>query len=216
MKRGQRGGIFFRLLFLMLFLCLLALLFAGRRPLMRFAGQFWVIDEPAAKSDALIVLGDDNYAGDRAFHAAELYREKVAPVVVASGRMLRRNSSVAEVMQHDLQSFGVPSRNRSWRCRSGRKIRAKGRRKWRGSSELADGSASSLSPPTIKRGVRASHLWAGFPAKRYRSRQARRAIPNSIPPTGGRRAARAKSFLQRTYRIPGGAMGIARQARTGK
>ena len=28
---------------------------------MRLAGQFWVIDEPAAPSDALIVLGDDNY-----------------------------------------------------------------------------------------------------------------------------------------------------------
>ncbi len=76
---------------------------------MRFAGQFWVLDEPAAQSDALIVLGDDNYAGDRAFHAAELYREGVAPVVVASGRMLRRNAGIAEVMQHDLESFGVPT-----------------------------------------------------------------------------------------------------------
>jgi len=109
MKRGQRGGIFFRLLFILLFVGLLALLFAGRHPLMRFAGEFWVVDEPAAQSDALIVLGDDNYAGDRAFHAAQLYREKVAPVVVASGRMLRRNSSIAEVMQHDLESFGVPA-----------------------------------------------------------------------------------------------------------
>lgn len=76
---------------------------------MRLAGQTWVVDEPAAPSDALIVLGDDNYAADRAFHAAELYREKVAPVVVASGRMLRRNVSVADVMERDLESFGVPS-----------------------------------------------------------------------------------------------------------
>lgn len=76
---------------------------------MRLAGQYWVVDEPAAKSDALIVLGDDNYAADRAFHAAELYREGIAPVVVASGRMLRRNVSIAEVMEHDLESFGVPS-----------------------------------------------------------------------------------------------------------
>ena len=75
---------------------------------MRLAGQFWVVDEPAAPSDALIVLGDDNYAADRAFHAAELYREGVAPVVVASGRMLRKNFSIADVMEHDLESFGVP------------------------------------------------------------------------------------------------------------
>jgi len=107
--RSERGGIFFRLLFLMLFLGFLFLLYIVRTPLMRFAGGYWVIDEPAAPSDALIVLGDDNYAGDRAFHAAELYREKVAPVVVASGRMLRQNVSIADVMEHDLQSFGVPA-----------------------------------------------------------------------------------------------------------
>ena len=77
--------------------------------MMRLAGQFWVVDEPAAPSDALIVLGDDNYAADRAFHAAGLYREGVAPVVVASGRMLRRNVSLADVMEHDLESFGVPA-----------------------------------------------------------------------------------------------------------
>jgi len=111
MRRGEHGGIFFRLLFLVFFFGFLALLFFVRHPLMRFAGQFWVVDEPAAQSDALIVLGDDNYAADRAFHAAELYREGIAPVVVASGRMLRRNAGIAEVMQHDLESFGVPAKS---------------------------------------------------------------------------------------------------------
>ncbi len=76
---------------------------------MRLAGQVWVVDEPAAPSDALIVLGDDNYAADRAFHAADLYREGVAHVVVASGRMLRQNASVADLMERDLESFGVPA-----------------------------------------------------------------------------------------------------------
>jgi uncharacterized SAM-binding protein YcdF (DUF218 family) len=109
MSRKDRGGIFFRLLFLLFFIGFLALLFVARHPLMRFAGQFWVVDEPAAQSDALVVLGDDNYAGDRSFHAAELYREGVAPIVVASGRMLRHNSGLAEIMQRDLESFGVPS-----------------------------------------------------------------------------------------------------------
>jgi uncharacterized SAM-binding protein YcdF (DUF218 family) len=109
MRRKDRGGIFFRLLFILFFIGFLVVLFVARHPLMRFAGQFWVIDEPAAQSDAIIVLGDDNYAGDRSFHAADLYREGVAPIVVASGRLLRRNSGMAEVMQRDLESFGVPA-----------------------------------------------------------------------------------------------------------
>jgi uncharacterized SAM-binding protein YcdF (DUF218 family) len=107
--RSEQGGIFFRLIFLLFFFGFLALLYVARHPVMRLAGQFWVVDEPAAQSDALIVLGDDNYAGDRAFHAAELYREGVARVVVASGRMLRQNVSVADIMEHDLESFGVPA-----------------------------------------------------------------------------------------------------------
>jgi uncharacterized SAM-binding protein YcdF (DUF218 family) len=108
-KCSLRGGIFLRLLVLLFFLSVLAVLYLARRPLMRFAGEFWVLDEPAKQSDALIVLGDDNYAADRAFKAADLYRAGVAPVVVVSGRMLRANVSVADVMAHDLQSFGVPA-----------------------------------------------------------------------------------------------------------
>lgn len=109
MRREEYGGIFFRLLFILFFAACLAGVFAARHPLMKLAGELWVVDEPAAPSDALIVLGDDNYAADRAFRAAELYRAGVAPVVVASGRMLRRNVSLAEIMEHDLESFGVPA-----------------------------------------------------------------------------------------------------------
>jgi uncharacterized SAM-binding protein YcdF (DUF218 family) len=108
-KCGERGGIFFRLLFLLFSLFVLAALYLARRPLMRFAGESWVLDEPAKQSDALIVLGDDNYVADRSFKAADLYRAGVAPVVVVSGRMLRANAGVADVMIHDLQSFGVPA-----------------------------------------------------------------------------------------------------------
>jgi uncharacterized SAM-binding protein YcdF (DUF218 family) len=106
---AERGGIFFRLIFFLFLLGFCALVYVARHPLMRFAGEFWVVDEPAAPSDALIVLGDDNYAGDRAFHAAELFRAGVAPVVVASGRMLRQNASAADLIEHDLESFGVPA-----------------------------------------------------------------------------------------------------------
>ena len=43
-----------------------------------------------------------------AFHAADLYRTGLAPVVVASGRALRSYAGIAEMIQHDLESFGVP------------------------------------------------------------------------------------------------------------
>lgn len=107
--RRERGGIFFRLLLLLFFAAFVALLFFVRHPLMRFAGEFWVLNDPAMQSDALIVLGDDNYDGDRAAHAAELYRMGMAPVVVASGRLLRPYAGVAEMMERDLESHGVPA-----------------------------------------------------------------------------------------------------------
>lgn len=109
MRRGERGGIFFRVIFFLAFIAFLAFLYALRHPLMRFAGALWMVNEPATSVDAIIVLGDDNYAADRAFHAADLYRSGLAPVVVASGRMIRARSSFADIMQQDLESFGIPA-----------------------------------------------------------------------------------------------------------
>lgn len=68
-----------------------------------------MVNEPATSAEVIIVLGDDNFAGDRAFQAAELFRSGIAPVVVASGRMLRANAGIADIMEHDLQSFGIPA-----------------------------------------------------------------------------------------------------------
>jgi len=68
-----------------------------------------VVDEPLEHADAILVLGDDNYTGDRAAHAAELYREGLAPRVVASGRMLRPKTGLAEIITRDLEAHGVPS-----------------------------------------------------------------------------------------------------------
>lgn len=109
MKRGEQGGIFFRFIFLMAFLAFLVFLYTVRTPLLRLVGWFWVVDEPAEHADAIIVLGDDNYTGDRATHAAELYRRGLAPLVVASGRMLRPKVELAELMARDLEAHGVPS-----------------------------------------------------------------------------------------------------------
>jgi uncharacterized SAM-binding protein YcdF (DUF218 family) len=109
LRNSEHGGIFFRLLSTIVFLALLFFLYAIRHPLMRFAGEFWLINDPVTKSDAMLVLGDDNYQGDRAFHAAALYRQEMAPLVVASGRTLRNYAGMADIIGRDLETYGVPA-----------------------------------------------------------------------------------------------------------
>jgi uncharacterized SAM-binding protein YcdF (DUF218 family) len=108
-RRAERGGIFLRLLSLLVFLAFLALLYVVRHPLLRLAAQLWLVDEPAERADAIVVLGDDNYTGDRAAHAAELYRAGLAPQVVASGRLLRPYAGISEIIERDLEFRGVPA-----------------------------------------------------------------------------------------------------------
>jgi uncharacterized SAM-binding protein YcdF (DUF218 family) len=55
----------------------------------------------------IIVIGDDNFSADRAIEAATLFKAGWAPVVVASGRMLRPYASLADLMAKDLESRGV-------------------------------------------------------------------------------------------------------------
>jgi uncharacterized SAM-binding protein YcdF (DUF218 family) len=106
---AQRGGIIFRLMSLLLLAGILFLLFLARDPLLRLAGNWWIVQDPIEHADAIVVLGDDNYGGERAARAAELFRAGWAPQVVASGRMMRTYAGVAELIQHDLQSDGVPT-----------------------------------------------------------------------------------------------------------
>jgi uncharacterized SAM-binding protein YcdF (DUF218 family) len=108
-KNGERGGIFFRLIFLLFLACFIFAIYLVRHPLMRLAGNFWVVDDGPAASDAIVVLGDDNYEGDRANRAAEVLREGWAPRIIASGRYLRPYASIAELEQHDLLERGVPA-----------------------------------------------------------------------------------------------------------
>jgi len=105
---SQRGGIFFRLLFIIFFLFLVFLVYLARHPLLRMAGSFWIVDEGPVASDAIVILGDDNYNGDRATRAAELLKAGWAPRIVASGRGLRSYASIAELEEHDLTDRGVP------------------------------------------------------------------------------------------------------------
>jgi len=96
------------LVVLLVVAALCALLYFVRHPIMRYGAEAWVVDEPAAHADALVVLSDDNFYADRATHATELYRQGVAGIVVASGRRLRPNAGLSELMAHDLVERGVP------------------------------------------------------------------------------------------------------------
>lgn len=108
-SQRERGGIFFRLIFLMFFACFIFAIYLVRHPLMRLAGNFWVVDDGPAASDAIVILGDDNYEGDRATRAADVLHSGWAPRIIASGRYLRPYESIAQLEQHDLLQRGVPA-----------------------------------------------------------------------------------------------------------
>src|ERR1700730_10583022 len=105
---SQHGGILSSLIGLLFLIVFCFVLYAARRPLLRLAGESWIVEDPLPQSDALLLLIDDNFFADRATRASELYRQKLAPVVVASGRRLRPSASIAELMEHDLIERGVP------------------------------------------------------------------------------------------------------------
>jgi uncharacterized SAM-binding protein YcdF (DUF218 family) len=105
---GEYGGVLVNLIVLLCLVVFCVLLYLVRHPIMRFMAEAWVIDAPAERADAIIVLGDDNFYADRATRAAELSRQQVAPVVVASGRRLRPSAGISELIEHDLIERGVP------------------------------------------------------------------------------------------------------------
>ena len=111
LANAQRGGIISTLIALLFLLALCGALYLARRPILRFAGESWIVDESIDHADAIIVLSDDNFYADRVTRAAELMREGKAPLVVASGRRLRPYAGIAELMQHDLIERGVAKEN---------------------------------------------------------------------------------------------------------
>jgi uncharacterized SAM-binding protein YcdF (DUF218 family) len=108
-RDGQRGGIFFKLLFLMFLVVFVAILYLARHPILRFAGDFWIVDETPQVSDVIVILSDDNYGADRAAKATQLFNSGMAPRILASGRLLRPYAGIEELMQRDLKALGVPA-----------------------------------------------------------------------------------------------------------
>jgi uncharacterized SAM-binding protein YcdF (DUF218 family) len=108
MRPRERGGIVAKLLGLICIAALCFLLYMVRNPLLRMAGEYWVVEDPLAKTDAAVILSDDNFAGDRATRAVEVFHGGFAPRIIASGRRLRPYAGVAELMERDLVDRGVP------------------------------------------------------------------------------------------------------------
>jgi uncharacterized SAM-binding protein YcdF (DUF218 family) len=107
-KSSEQGGTLLNVIILICSLMFCIVLYLVRRPILSFLGEAWIVEDPIDRADALLVLGDDNFYADRATRAAELFREGKAPMVVASGRRLRPNAGIAELMEHDLIERGVP------------------------------------------------------------------------------------------------------------
>lgn len=105
---GERGGIISKLIVLLAFLLVLFVLYLLRGPIFREMASLWIVDEAPTSADAILVLADDDYWGSRVQRAAELFHERVAPVVVASGHMLRPYAGTGDFMMHDLNERGVP------------------------------------------------------------------------------------------------------------
>src|ERR1043166_9119640 len=105
---SQRGGIISSLVATIAAVFLMFLLYLVRHPVFRLIAEAWVVEDTLERADALIVVSDDNYYADRATRAAQLYRQGLAPIVVASGRRLRPYAGIAELMEHDLVERGVP------------------------------------------------------------------------------------------------------------
>jgi uncharacterized SAM-binding protein YcdF (DUF218 family) len=107
-KEAERGGILVKLMVLLFFAVFCGVLYLARHPILRFIAETWIVEDPLERADALIVLSDDNFYADRATRAVELFREGKAPLIVASGRRLRPNAGISELMEHDLVERGAP------------------------------------------------------------------------------------------------------------
>ncbi len=105
--RHSRGGVIFRLMFLLAFAGLLVVLYMARRPILRMAGWYWVVEQAPEKADAIVVQGD-NYLAERSAEAANLYHQGWAPRIVATDFQLRPHLNLAELMERDLMDHGVP------------------------------------------------------------------------------------------------------------
>jgi uncharacterized SAM-binding protein YcdF (DUF218 family) len=107
-RNSQRGGGLLWFLLLLLLLIVLGTIYLVRVPLLRAFADWWIVDEPLQKAQAIVVLGGDNLAADRVRHAVRLYRDAWAPKIVLSGGQIRAYLNESELMRRDARELGVP------------------------------------------------------------------------------------------------------------
>lgn len=108
-RNSECGGIISRFIFLVFLVVLIFVLYLARHPILHGAGSMLIEDDRPRAADAIVILSDDNYGGDRATKAAELVKAGWAPRVVASGRYLRSYASISDLERRDLLERGVPA-----------------------------------------------------------------------------------------------------------
>lgn len=109
MQRRRRGSL---LILLIVLLCVLTLIYF-REQVLRQVGSFLVVQDPLEKADVIFVLG--GYAPERGAHAARLYEERVADLIVTSGARVDSSLELfdmqytdAELTAQALNRAGVP------------------------------------------------------------------------------------------------------------
>lgn len=94
-------------------LVLLAVLFLFRAPILGQVAEWWMVNEPQARADAIVVLGGG--ANFRSFEAARLYRQGLAPRVLVMNSELRAldregfTIPECELVRRVLLTNGVPA-----------------------------------------------------------------------------------------------------------
>src|SRR5256885_14844362 len=96
-NEGESGGIFLNLIIVLCLMIFCAFLYLVRRPILRFAAEMWIVEDPLEKADALIVLGDDNFYADRSTRAAQLFREFFLKVIAPTGIRLLPNPGILPI-----------------------------------------------------------------------------------------------------------------------
>lgn len=85
-----------------------ATLYLARAPLLGAFANWWVVNEPPVKADAIVVLGGDSFDATRVRRAVSLYQQGYAPRILLAGGMIRRYLSEAVLMKKDAEGFGAP------------------------------------------------------------------------------------------------------------
>jgi uncharacterized SAM-binding protein YcdF (DUF218 family) len=88
---------------------LVGLTVAGLPPALNALGAALIADDPLHPAGAILVLAGDTRDGDRVWHAVNLYKRGLAPLLVLSGTPVGFRTHEADIMQRHAEFLGVPA-----------------------------------------------------------------------------------------------------------